>query len=35
MPEKVHEALDNDSELLNKLPFPSRPDNHFVVDPGK
>ena len=35
MPEKVHEALDAGSVLLNKLPYPDRPDNHFVVDPDK
>ena len=31
MPEKVNEALDNGSELLNKLPFPSRPDTTALV----
>jgi transcriptional regulator with XRE-family HTH domain len=35
MPEKVHEALERGRELLDKLPYPERPDNHFVVDPDK
>lgn len=34
-PEKVHEALENGSNLLSSLPYPERPDNHFVVDPDK
>jgi tetratricopeptide (TPR) repeat protein len=33
--EEVHQALENGSNLLDKLPFPERPDNHFVVDPDK
>nr|WP_221761273.1 XRE family transcriptional regulator [Kibdelosporangium aridum] len=33
--EKVHEALERGSELLARLPYPERPDNHFVVDPDK
>ncbi|MPZ82276.1 MAG: hypothetical protein GEV28_18510 [Actinophytocola sp.] len=35
MPEKVHEALENGRALLDKLPYPERPENHFVVDPDK
>lgn len=35
MPEKVHEALESGRVLLDKLPYPDRPDNHFVVDPDK
>lgn len=35
MPEKVHEALESGRELLDKLPYPDRPDHHFVVDPDK
>lgn len=34
-PEEVRQALDNGSALLDRLPFPDRPDNHFVVDPDK
>ena len=34
-PEEVHRALENGSELLGRLPFPERPENHFVVDPDK
>jgi hypothetical protein len=34
-PEDVHIALDHGSELLNGLPYPERPENHFVVDPDK
>jgi hypothetical protein len=34
-PEKVREALEKGSELLASLPYPERPDNHFVVDPDK
>ncbi|UOX89684.1 hypothetical protein MUY14_03335 [Amycolatopsis sp. FBCC-B4732] len=33
--EEVHKALDAGSELLGRLPFPDKPDNHFVVDPDK
>lgn len=35
IPEKVHEALESGRALLDKLPYPDRPDNHFVVDPDK
>jgi DNA-binding XRE family transcriptional regulator len=35
MPEKVHSALEHGRELLDRLPYPERPDNHFVVDPDK
>ncbi|MBV9314066.1 MAG: helix-turn-helix transcriptional regulator [Pseudonocardia sp.] len=35
LPEKVHEALESGRALLDKLPYPERPDNHFVVDPDK
>jgi hypothetical protein len=35
MREQVHEALERGSALLDKLPYPERPDNHFVVDPDK
>ncbi len=35
MPEKVHEALENGRALLDRLPYPERPDHHFVVDPDK
>lgn len=34
-PEDVHAALENGSKLLDRLPYPERPDNHFVVDPDK
>jgi tetratricopeptide (TPR) repeat protein len=34
-PEEVHNALEHGSELLDRLPYPERPDNHFVVDPDK
>lgn len=34
-PEEVHAALERGSELLDRLPYPERPDNHFVVDPDK
>ncbi|HET6504001.1 MAG TPA: helix-turn-helix transcriptional regulator [Amycolatopsis sp.] len=34
-PEEVHQALEKGSALLDNLPFPERPDNHFVVDPDK
>jgi hypothetical protein len=33
--EEVHQALEKGSKLLDRLPFPERPDNHFVVDPDK
>jgi hypothetical protein len=32
---KVIEALEKGRTLLNSLPYPERPDNHFVVDPDK
>ncbi|WP_329067364.1 hypothetical protein [Amycolatopsis sp. NBC_01480] len=35
MVEEVHQALDKGSALLGRLPYPDRPDNHFVVDPDK
>ncbi|MET0236018.1 MAG: hypothetical protein ABW224_15345 [Kibdelosporangium sp.] len=35
MPEKVYSALEHGRELLDRLPYPERPDNHFVVDPDK
>lgn len=35
MPENVHEALENGRALLDRLPYPERPDHHFVVDPDK
>lgn len=35
MPEKVHEALEKGRALLDNLPYPDRPDHHFVVDPDK
>lgn len=35
MSEKVHEALENGRALLDRLPYPERPDHHFVVDPDK
>jgi len=34
-PEKVREALENGRKLLDTLPYPERPENHFVVDPDK
>lgn len=35
MPGDVRSSLSDGSALLDRLPFPSRPDNHFVVDPDK
>lgn len=35
MPREVHTALESGRELLDKLPYPERPENHFVVDPDK
>lgn len=35
MPEKVYEAMEKGSALLADLPYPDRPDHHFVVDPDK
>lgn len=31
----VHTALEKGRKLLDTLPYPDRPDNHFVVDPDK
>lgn len=31
----VHTALEKGRRLLDTLPYPDRPDNHFVVDPDK
>ena len=31
----VHRSLEKGRQLLDSLPFPERPDNHFVVDPDK
>lgn len=31
----VTRALENGRRLLDSLPYPERPDNHFVVDPDK
>ena len=33
--EEVHEALEKGRALLDKLPYPDRPEHHFVVDPDK
>ncbi|WP_219823925.1 hypothetical protein V5P93_006601 [Actinokineospora auranticolor] len=33
--EAAHSALERGRELLDKLAYPARPDNHFVVDPDK
>ncbi|RZQ65112.1 helix-turn-helix domain-containing protein [Amycolatopsis suaedae] len=33
--EEVHQALDRGRALLDRLPYPERPENHFVVDPDK
>lgn len=35
MPDEARAALDHGSDLLEKLPYPERPENHFVVDPDK
>lgn len=35
MREEVHEAMESGRALLENLPYPARPDNHFVVDPDK
>lgn len=35
MAEQVHSALEKGRLLLDKLPYPDRPENHFVVDPDK
>jgi transcriptional regulator with XRE-family HTH domain len=34
-PEETHAALEHGRELLDRLPYPERPENHFVVDPDK
>jgi tetratricopeptide (TPR) repeat protein len=35
MAEEVYAALEKGRALLDKLPYPDRPENHFVVDPEK
>jgi tetratricopeptide (TPR) repeat protein len=35
MAEEVHTALESGRALLDALPYPERPENHFVVDPDK
>ena len=35
MREEVHAALERGRELLDRLPYPENPANHFVVDPDK
>jgi tetratricopeptide (TPR) repeat protein len=35
MAEEVHGALEKGRVLLDKLPYPDRPEHHFVVDPDK
>lgn len=35
MPEQVHEALEKGRALLDRLPYPEKPENHFVIDPDK
>jgi hypothetical protein len=35
MADEVYEVLQRGSELLGELPYPERPENHFVVDPDK
>jgi transcriptional regulator with XRE-family HTH domain len=35
LPEQVHAALERGRALLDTLPYPTRPDDHFVVDPDK
>lgn len=35
MQEAVHAALEKGRALLDKLPYPDRPEHHFVVDPDK
>jgi hypothetical protein len=34
-PESVHASLERGRALLDRLPYPDRPDNHFVIDPDK
>jgi len=34
-PKEVRAALENGRALLDKLAYPERPENHFVVDPDK
>ncbi|MFI5710710.1 helix-turn-helix domain-containing protein [Kribbella sp. NPDC051620] len=31
----LHAVLENGKEILNRLPYPDRPDNHFKIDPAK
>lgn len=31
----VHRALERGQQLLDRLPYPAHPENHFVVDPDK
>ncbi|WP_165401391.1 helix-turn-helix domain-containing protein [Herbihabitans rhizosphaerae] len=33
--EEAHQALESGRALLDKLPYPERPEHHFVVDPDK
>lgn len=35
MAKEVRESMEKGSALLNRLPYPDRPENHFVVDPDK
>lgn len=35
MAQEVHTALEKGRTLLDKLPYPERPEHHFVVDPDK
>jgi tetratricopeptide (TPR) repeat protein/DNA-binding XRE family transcriptional regulator len=35
MAEEVHAALEKGRALLDKLPFPDRPEHHFAFDPDK
>jgi tetratricopeptide (TPR) repeat protein len=35
MAEEVRAAMEKGSALLGQLPYPERPDHHFVVDPDK
>ncbi|WP_420843928.1 hypothetical protein [Lentzea albidocapillata] len=35
MPNEARAALERGSDLLGTLPYPERPENHFVVDPDK
>jgi hypothetical protein len=31
----LHNVLESGRELLDRLPYPDRPDNHFKIDPAK